>query len=47
MKAGALSGGREVCHGYHVWDGDECVRCGFIDSAERDDTTNHENRSER
>jgi hypothetical protein len=26
-----LPGGEEVCYGYHVWEGDECVRCGLLD----------------
>lgn len=34
MRAGVMPGGDEVCHGHHVWDGDECVRCGFLDLAQ-------------
>lgn len=30
MKAGELPGG-DTCHGHHVWDEDECLRCGRID----------------
>lgn len=31
MKAGAMPGGDAVCHGHHVWDEDECLRCGLLD----------------
>lgn len=36
MKAGALPGGDAVCHGHHVWDEDECLRCGLIDISYRE-----------
>ncbi|RLK47601.1 hypothetical protein C7474_2193 [Microbacterium telephonicum] len=26
-----MPGGDAVCHGHHVWDEDECLRCGLID----------------
>lgn len=31
MKAGSMPGGDAVCHGHHVWDEDECLRCGLLD----------------
>lgn len=26
-----MPGGDAVCHGHHVWDEDECLRCGLLD----------------
>ena len=39
MRAGAMPGGDAVCHGHHVWDEDECLRCGLLDLSYHD---NHE-----
>lgn len=39
MRAGAMPGGDAVCHGHHVWDEGECLRCGLLDLSYHD---NHE-----